>query len=162
MIATTKPSHRSVTRRRDRHAGGAPHGRRAGRVGAGVSAQDESAAPGLVTEGVESGIERIVRDDAGHDLDAKHPTYRDDMDDVFVTPVGTVWVNSSYRDTDNDVNPPGSLVWALGQSGTPQYTPPARFCFPSERGIGVDYLTRPAGRSRAGRISRASGSTPSH
>jgi streptogramin lyase len=51
------------------------------------------------------------------------------MDGVHVTPDGTVWVSSSYRDTDNDANPPGGLVWALGQSETAQY-PAARFCFP--------------------------------
>jgi hypothetical protein len=50
------------------------------------------------------------------------------MDGVFVAPDGTVWLRTSYRETDNDVNPPGGLVWALGQSGTTQY-PAERFCF---------------------------------
>ncbi len=77
---------------------------------------------GLVTEEVEPGVERIIRDDAGHDLDAKHPTYRYDMDSVLVAPDGTVWLSSSYRDTDNDVNAYGPLVWALGQAGTPQFS----------------------------------------
>ncbi len=95
----------------------------------GVSAQDESATAGLVTEEVEPGVVRIIRDGAGHDLEERHPTYRYDMDDVFVTPDGTVWLATSYRDTDNEANPPGGLVWALGQSGTPQY-PAERFCFP--------------------------------
>ena len=90
---------------------------------------DEAGASGLVTEEVEPGVERIISDGAGHDLEERHPTYRYDMDDVFVTPDGTVWLATSYRDTDNDANPPGGLVWALGQSGTAQY-PGARFCFP--------------------------------
>ena len=72
-----------------------------------------------MTEEVEPGVERIISDDAGHDLDETHPTYRYDMDDVFVTPDGTVWLTTTYHDTDNDANPPGELVWALGQPGTP-------------------------------------------
>ena len=50
---------------------------------------------------------------------------------VFVAPDGTVWLNASYRDTDNDANPPGGLVWALGQSGTSQIAP-KYVCFPGE------------------------------
>ena len=95
----------------------------------GVVAQDEQAgSPALVTEEVEPGVVRVISDDAGHDLDAKHPTFRYDMDGVFVAPDGTVWLTTSYRDTDNDANPPGALVWALGQPETPQY-PADRFCF---------------------------------
>ncbi len=60
---------------------------------------------GLVTEDVEPGVERIISDGAGHDLEEKHPTYRYDMDDVFVAPDGTVWLSTSYSDTDNDANP---------------------------------------------------------
>src|SRR5262245_34766923 len=47
---------------------------------------DDAELDGLVTEEVEPGVERIIRDDAFHDLDDTHPTYRYDMDDVFVTP----------------------------------------------------------------------------
>jgi hypothetical protein len=83
----------------------------------------------LVTEEVEPGVERIRSDGAGHDLEERHPTFRYDMDDVYVTPDGTVWLSSTYRDTDNEANPPGGLVWALGQSETSQY-PAAVFCFP--------------------------------
>jgi hypothetical protein len=104
-------------------------------VAAMVMAQDDAATAGLVTQEVEPGVERIVRDDEGHDLDARHPTFRYDMDDIFVAPDGTVWVSSSYRDTDNDANPPGGLVWALGQPGTPQYSAVERFCF--TEGFGV-------------------------
>jgi len=93
---------------------------------AGVSAQEE--ADGLVTEDVEPGVVRVISDGAGHDLEETHPTYRYDMDSVFVAPDGTVWLSSSYRDTDNEANPGGGLVWALGQSGTPQY-PAGVFCF---------------------------------
>ena len=96
-----------------------------------ASAQDEAA--GLVTE-VEPGVERIISDGAGHDLEAMHPSYRYDMDGVFVAPDGTVWLTTSYRDTDNDVNPAGALVWALGQPETPQF-PAERFCY--TEGFGV-------------------------
>ena len=85
----------------------------------------------LVTEEVEPGVERIRSDGAGHDLEERHPTNRYDMDGVYVTPDGTVWLSSSYSDTDNEANPPGGLVWALGKSGTPQY-PAAVFCFPGD------------------------------
>jgi len=85
----------------------------------------------LVTEEVAPGVVRIKSDGAGHDLEKKHPTYRYDMDGVFVAPDGTVWLNTSYRDTDNEANPPGGLVWALGQSGTSQFAP-KHFCFPGE------------------------------
>jgi hypothetical protein len=98
----------------------------------GVAGQDAAEGPsGLVTEQAEPGVERIISDGAGHDLEERHPTYRYDMDGVFVAPDGTVWLTTSYRDTDNDANPPGALVWALGQSGTPQY-PATRFCFAAD------------------------------
>jgi hypothetical protein len=93
-----------------------------------VVAQDEAGSDGLVTEEVEPGVVRIVSDGAGHDLEERHPTKRYDMDDVFVAPDGTVWLESSYQDPDNDANPPGGLVWALGQEGTAQY-PAGQFCF---------------------------------
>ena len=83
----------------------------------------------LVTEEVEPGVERIRSDGAGHDLEERHPKFRYDMDDVYVTPDGTVWLNSSFSDTDNDANPPGGLVWALGQSETSQFAA-EHFCTP--------------------------------
>jgi hypothetical protein len=89
---------------------------------------------GLVTEEVEPGVERIIRDDAGHDLDEGHPTNRYDMDNVLVAPDGTVWLSSSYLGSDNDVNAYGPLVWALGQPETPQFSV-AVFC--ETDGIGV-------------------------
>jgi hypothetical protein len=73
---------------------------------------------GFVTEEMEPGVERIIRDDAGHDLDETHPTNLYDMDNVAVTPDGTVWLWTSYSGSDNDANPGGGLVWALGQPGT--------------------------------------------
>ena len=79
---------------------------------------DDTELDGLVTEEVEPGVERIISDDAGHDLDEGHPTYRYDMDDVVVTADGTVWLSTTYHDSDNDANPPGALLWALGQPGT--------------------------------------------
>ena len=86
----------------------------------------------LVTEEVEPGVERIRSDGAGHDLEARHPTFRYDMDDVYVTPDGTVWLNSTFSDTDNEANPPGGLVWALGQSETSS-TPPRSPASPATR-----------------------------
>jgi hypothetical protein len=87
--------------------------------GSAIAASAQDGSEGLVTEQMEPGVERIVSHGAGHDLDEKHPTYRYDMDGVFVAPDGTVWLTSSYRGTDNDANPPGALVWALGQPETP-------------------------------------------
>ena len=94
-------------------------------------AQEKKGPTNLVTEEVEPGVVRIKSDGAGHDLEQRHPNYRYDMDSVWVAPDGTVWLNTSYRESDNDANPPGGLVWALGQSGTTQY-PPKHFCFPGE------------------------------
>ena len=107
-------------------------------VGAACSASSPSASPSgetdtadLVSEEVEPGVERIRSDGAGHDLEERHPKFRYDMDDVYVTPDGTVWLNSTFSDTDNEANPPGGLVWALGQSETSQY-PAAFACFPGD------------------------------
>jgi hypothetical protein len=87
---------------------------------------DGTSPDGLVTEEVEPGVERIISDGAGHDLDETHPTYRYDMDDVFVTSDGTVWLSTTHSRSDNDANPPGPLLWALGQPGTS--TMPVVFC----------------------------------
>ena len=102
---------------------------------------DDTELDGLVTEEVEPGVERIIRDDAGHDLDETHPTYRYDMDRVYVTPDGTVWLSTSYFGSDNRANPPGGLIWALGQPGT--FRTPDFRCgpVPEEEGFGVICLT---------------------
>ncbi len=85
----------------------------------GVMAQDASAPAGLVTEEVEPGVERIIRDDAGHDLDEKHPRYRYDMDRIAIAPDGTVWLSTTYSREDNEAHPGGeAMVWALGKPGT--------------------------------------------
>lgn len=100
-------------------------------AGAAIGGASPSPAPGLVTEEVEPGVDRIISDGAGHDLEERHPDFRYDMDDVHVTPDGTVWVRTSYRDTDNEANPSGGLVWALGEPGThPDVGEYA--CFPGE------------------------------
>ena len=44
--------------------------------GISVAAQDETGPAGLVTEEVEPGVERIIRDGVGHDLEERHPTQR--------------------------------------------------------------------------------------
>ena len=84
-----------------------------------ATAQSPAPDPGvLVTEEVEPGVERVISDGAGHDLDEKHPTHRYDMDGITVAPDGTVWLATTYSRDDNEANPPGALVWALGQPGT--------------------------------------------
>ena len=98
---------------------------------AGCAQAKKDTTANLVTKEVEPGVVRVISDGAGHDLEKRHPTYRYDMDGVFVAPDGTVWLRTSYRDTDNDANPPGGLVWALGQSGMPQY-PSKHACFAGE------------------------------
>jgi hypothetical protein len=79
---------------------------------------DDTELDGLVTEEVEPGVERIISDDAGHDLDETHPTYRYDMDSVNVASDGSVLVQSSHTRSDNHANPPGFLLWTLGEPGT--------------------------------------------
>ena len=98
---------------------------------------DDTGPDGLVTEEVEPGVERIISDDAGHDLDETHPTYRYDMDDVFVTADGTVWLSTTYSRSDNDAHPPGGLLWALGEPGMSE--PPDVLCGPAreDEGLGV-------------------------
>jgi hypothetical protein len=71
----------------------------------------------LVTEEVEQGVLRIISDGAGHDLDETHPSDRYDMNGIAVTPDGTVWLTTAYSGGDNDVQPTGPLVWALGRPG---------------------------------------------
>jgi hypothetical protein len=74
--------------------------------------------PGLVTEEVEPGVLRVVRDDAGHDLDDGHPDFRYDLDRMTIAPDGTVWLNVTYHHTDNGVGTPEApLIWALGRPG---------------------------------------------
>ncbi len=74
--------------------------------------------PGLVTEEIEPGVLRVVRDDAGHDLDEGHPDFRYDLDTMTITPDGSVWVNATYHHTDNgNGEPQGPFIWALGRPG---------------------------------------------
>ena len=83
-----------------------------------MTAHDEAGADGLVTEEVEPGVERIIRDDAGHDLDEKHPTYRYNMDGIAIAPDGTVWLSTSYMLTPTTTPTLRAGSWALGQPGT--------------------------------------------
>ncbi len=108
----------------------------------GATAPDEPDPDGLVTEEVEPGVERIISDDAGHDLDETHPTYRYDMDDVFVTPDGTVWLQSTYTATDNEANPPGPLLWALGEPGMSAAARRSSASPREEEGMGVICVDR--------------------
>ena len=98
---------------------------------------------GLVTEEVEPGVERIIRDDVGHDLDEGHPTNRYDMDDVAVTPDGTVWLSTSYSGSDNDADSHQAFLWALGQPGTTRM--PDFFCW--TEGVGVGCTNDEAGQT---------------
>ena len=83
----------------------------------GVVAQDEADALRLVTEEVEPGVERIISDGAGHDLDETHPRNRYDMDGIAIAPDGTVWLKTTFHGSDNPAYE-NSLIWALGQPGT--------------------------------------------
>lgn len=104
---------------------------------------DDTELDGLVTEEVEPGVERIISDGAGHDLDERHPTYRYDMDDVAVTPDGTVLLWSSHHETD-DTTAIVSL-WALGEPGMSEL--PDIFCevVPAEEGFGLLCVDTPEG-----------------
>lgn len=77
-----------------------------------VAAQDEAGVLQLVTEKVEPGVERIISDGFGHDLDETHPTYRYDMDGIAIAPDGTVWLTTTHHGSDN---PGGPLLWVLGR-----------------------------------------------
>lgn len=77
----------------------------------------DGALAGLATEEVQPGVLRIVSDDAGHDLDARHPINTYDLDAIAVADDGTVWLSTSYNGTDNDANPDGPHLWALGRPG---------------------------------------------
>jgi hypothetical protein len=59
-----------------------------------------------VTEGVEPGVERVIRHGAGHDIDERQPTYRYDMDGSAIAPDGAVWLATTYSRSDNGANPP--------------------------------------------------------
>jgi len=104
----------------------------------GAMAQDEAGPDGLVTEEVEPGVERIIRDDAGHDLDERHPTYRYDMDGLAIARDGTIWLSTTYSRSDNEANPDtgGPIVWALGRPGT--Y--PVRYESPPTEGTTYLYM----------------------
>jgi hypothetical protein len=84
----------------------------------GVTAEERVGRGGLVTEEVAPGVERVIRDELGHDLDEKHPTYRYDMDAIAITSDGTVWLRTTYSREDNEANPGGPLVWAIGREDT--------------------------------------------
>lgn len=77
----------------------------------------------LITEEVEPGVLRIIGDGAGHDLDERHPSDPYDLTSIAITPDGTIWLSAAYSFADDDVNPPGPLVWALGQPDVYTYTP---------------------------------------
>ena len=83
----------------------------------GVATQDEADTLGLVTEEVEPGVERIISDSAGHDLDETHPTNRYDTDGIAITADGTVWLTTTFHGSDN-TDYESSFIWALGQPGT--------------------------------------------
>ena len=66
----------------------------------------------LVTEEVEPGVERIISDGAGHDLDGTDSTYGHVMDSVVLAADGTLWLESFSEFDDEE-----RFVWALGQPG---------------------------------------------
>jgi hypothetical protein len=74
--------------------------------------------PGVVSEEIEPGVLRIIRDDAGHDLDERHPDFRYDLDSIAIGPDGTVWLRSTHHESDNGaLDPQDPFVWALGRPG---------------------------------------------
>ena len=102
---------------------------------------DDTELDGLVTEEVEPGVERIISDDAGHDLNETHPTYRYDMDDVAVAPDGTVLLWSGYQETDREAHGLtgfNKLLWALGEPGISELPDAACETVPEEEyGLGL-------------------------
>jgi hypothetical protein len=109
---------------------------------------DDTELDGFVTEEVEPGVERIISDGAGHDLDERHPTYRLGMEDVAVTPDGTVWLWSSYQETDREAHGLtglSKLMWALGEPGMSEL--PDVYCetVPEEDGLGLLCIDTPEG-----------------
>ena len=84
-------------------------------VAASPSPSSQASLPGLVTEVVEPGVLRIVRDDAGHDLDARHPDFRLDLDGLTIGSDGTIWIISSAHGSDNEADQAGPPFWALGR-----------------------------------------------
>ena len=52
-------------------------------------------------------------------------------------PDGSVWLWSSYHDTDNDANPPGGLLWVLGEPGEATTPESGVFCYVPESHFGV-------------------------
>jgi hypothetical protein len=83
---------------------------------AGQSASEAPFLPALVTESVEPGVERILRDEVGHDLTQRHPSFARDMDHIAIAPDGTVWIASTAHGPDNGLLD-GFQVWALGRPG---------------------------------------------
>ena len=77
--------------------------------------------------------------DAGHDLEERYPTYRYDMDDIFVTPDGTVWLSTGYHDSDNEAYPRAGSCGRSGSLGRPVC--PSFFCF--AEGFGVKCVDTP-------------------
>jgi hypothetical protein len=90
------------------------------------AAPSESPAPtvsadplsGLLTERIEPGVSRVLRDDAGHDLDERHPAFRYDLDRITITGDGTIWLQTTYQRSDNQAHPAGAFMWALGRPGS--------------------------------------------
>jgi hypothetical protein len=107
--------------------------------------------PTTQAEEVEPGVERIISDDAGHDLYETHPTYRYDMEHVAVTPDGNVLLWSKLHETDRDVHPGGVgegllvLQWTLGEPGMSEL--PDIYCHPTpeEEGLGLHCTDTPEG-----------------
>ena len=109
---------------------------------------DDTELDGLVTEEVEPGVERIISDGAGHDLDERHPNYRYGMEDVAVTPDGTVWLWSGYQEADrkfHGLTGFSKLLWALGEPGMSEL--PDVYCetVPEEEGLGLLCIDTPEG-----------------
>ena len=112
----------------------------------GEESGSDAQGPELVTEEVSPGVERVISDDVGHDLDARHPTYRYDMDKIFVAPEGPGRNSPTTHDSDSDGKAPedGSMIWALGQPGL--FHAPRMTCHRGDSGLGVECNDPTTGR----------------
>jgi hypothetical protein len=72
--------------------------------------------PVVTTEEVEPGVERVLGDDAGHDLAQEVPRHGRDMHRIAIGPDGTIWLAGSY-DRSDDEHAQGQQVWAIGKPG---------------------------------------------
>ena len=98
---------------------------------------DDTELDGLVTEEVEPGINASSATAPVTTSTRRTRTYRYDMDDVFVTADGTIWLSCTYSRRQRG-QPWGGLLWALGEPGMFQSSPNVSAApSPERRPLGV-------------------------